>query len=238
MGTAKGKGRDPLAALLEGYAPLEGAADELLDPTGVIRPVWRPFLEHLAGITPAQMAVKISRGGQYLRDAGVFTRLYHESGTEERDWPLSPVPVIVHEKDWAQIAEGLVQRAELLEMVVRDLYGPGRLVAEGYLPAALVAGNPEWLRPLVGVEPRGGKFLQFLAFELGRSPDGSWFVLGDRTQAPSGAGFALENRVATSRVFSNFYPEAQCRAPGALLPAVPRCTERDARQRWQPGRRS
>lgn len=199
---------DPLAALLAGYAPTPGASDELMDGAGRIRPVWRPFLDHLAGLSAEEMAERVARGERYLNDAGVFTRLYSSKDSAERSWPLSSVPVILHERDWEGIAAGLRQRADLLEAVVRDLYGPGRLVSEGHLPAALVAGNPEWLRPMVGIEPRGGHFLHFLAFELGRNPDGSWFVLGDRTQAPSGAGFALENRLAASRVFSDFYPEA------------------------------
>ncbi len=87
-----------------------------------------------------------------------------------------------------------------------DLYGPGDLVRSGMLPTELVAGNPAWLRPMVGINPPSGHFLNFVAFELGRNPDGSWFVLGDRTEAPSGAGFALENRVATMRAFSDPFP--------------------------------
>ncbi|EKD60034.1 MAG: hypothetical protein ACD_54C00978G0001, partial [uncultured bacterium] len=77
-----------------------------------------------------------------------------------------------------------------------DLYGPNRLIAEGHLPASLITQSPEWLRPMVGVRPRSGHFLHFIAFEIGRGPDGGWWVLSDRTDAPSGAGFALENRVA------------------------------------------
>lgn len=201
-------GTDPLAALLRGYKPYPGVADELLDENGEIRRVWRPFLNHLARIAPEKLVGRFARGDQYLRDAGVFYRLYAESGSTERDWPLSHVPVVVHEDEWTGICEGLAQRAELLEKVLADLYGPGRLVEEGHLPARLVAQNPEWLRPLVGVTPRGGHFLHFIAFEIGRNPDGTWFVLSDRTQAPSGAGFALENRVATSRVFPDFYAGA------------------------------
>ena len=116
--------------------------------------------------------------------------------------------MILSEDDWAGIEDGLTQRADLLEAVCADLYGEGRLVRDGLLPPQIVARNPEWLRPMVGVRPRGGHFLHFLAFEIGRNPDGTWFVLGDRTQAPSGAGFALENRLATARVFADFYPGA------------------------------
>lgn len=79
------------------------------------------------------------------------------------------------------------------------------LVAQGHLPAEVIAENPEWLRPLVGVKPRSGHFLHFIAFDIGRGPDGDWWVLGDRTQAPSGAGFALENRIATARIFNELY---------------------------------
>jgi uncharacterized circularly permuted ATP-grasp superfamily protein/uncharacterized alpha-E superfamily protein len=199
---------DPLAAMLDGYAPPPGVADEMLDATGAPRPVWHGFLAHLAGLDPDRRAAGFARAEQYLRDAGVFYRLYADTGAGERDWPLSHIPVIIDEAEWAGVAAGLIQRAELLERVVADLYGPGRLVAEGHLPAPLVAANPEWLRPLVGVRPASGHFLHFLAFELGRNPDGSWFVMGDRTQAPSGSGFALETRMATARAFADFYPGA------------------------------
>jgi uncharacterized circularly permuted ATP-grasp superfamily protein/uncharacterized alpha-E superfamily protein len=113
--------------------------------------------------------------------------------------------VVIAEQEWQGIEAALQQRADLLEQVMADLYGPARLVADGELPAALVARNPEWLRPLVGVAPRGGHYLHFIAFDIARGPDGDWFVLGDRTQAPSGAGFALENRVATSRIFPELF---------------------------------
>ncbi|MEL6206678.1 MAG: circularly permuted type 2 ATP-grasp protein, partial [Pseudomonadota bacterium] len=151
---------------------------------------------------------RFARGDQYLHDAGVYYRQYTGAGSTVRDWPLSHVPVLISEGEWRELSYGIAQRADLLEAVMADLYGPGRLVADGHLPAQLVAQNPEWLRPLVGVRPREGHFLHFLAFEIGRSPDGTWFVLGDRTQAPSGAGFAIENRMATARVFHDLFPDA------------------------------
>ena len=202
----------PKSDLFADYALLPGVADEVFDAEGQMRPVWRRFVERFARLTPDEVAARFERGNQYLRDAGVFYRQYSGGASgdplAEREWPLAHLPVILHEREWQGICDGLGQRADLLEQVVADLYGPGRLVAEGHLPASLIAASPQWLRPMVGVAPVGGKFLHQLAFEIGRSPDGSWLVLGDRVQAPSGAGFALENRMATGRIF----PERVVRA--------------------------
>ena len=197
-----------VSRLLAAYQPPKGASDELLDPQGQIRPVWREFISHFARLAPEDIARRFARGDQYLRDAGVFYRQYDSQGAGERAWPLSHVPVLMEETEADRLAEGLIQRANLLELLLADLYGDNRLVAGGHLPPSLIAGSREWLRPLVGVRPRGGHFLHFVAFEIGRGPDGTWWVLGDRTQAPSGAGFALENRVATARVFTDLYAEA------------------------------
>ena len=194
--------------LLARYPARPGVADELLRPDGSLRAVWSPLLALLAGETPEGLNARFARGEQYLRDAGVYFRQYSGGASTERSWPLSPVPVMIAADEWAGLAEGIVQRAELLERVMADLYGPGRLVSDGLLPAEIIARNPEWLRPIVGITPASGHFLHFVAFEVGRSPDGSWFVLGDRTQAPSGAGFALENRMASARVFRDLYPQA------------------------------
>jgi uncharacterized circularly permuted ATP-grasp superfamily protein/uncharacterized alpha-E superfamily protein len=200
--------KDPIAPLIAGYRTSDRIPDELLGPDRAIRPVWRGFLEALAAMKPQELTERIARGDQYLRDAGVFYRQYGRDEAAERDWPLSHIPVLIDEAEWTALEEGLVQRADLLERIVADLYGDNRLVTEGHLPPAIVAGNQEWLRPLVGVVPRSGHFLHFLAFDLGRGPDGEWWVLGDRTQAPSGAGFALENRIATARVYSDLYGRA------------------------------
>lgn len=198
---------DPVVRLLTHYRPPPGVSDELLDAEGRIRPVWHRFIRHVAGLTPTDLANRFARGDQYLRDAGVFFRQYSPTGTSERAWPLAHVPVLLDEEEAARIARGLVQRADLLEALMADLYGPNRLVADGHLPPSLIAANREWLRPMVGVSPRSGHYLHFIAFEIGRGPDGTWWVLGDRTQAPSGAGFALENRVATSRIYAELYSE-------------------------------
>jgi uncharacterized circularly permuted ATP-grasp superfamily protein/uncharacterized alpha-E superfamily protein len=191
--------------LFQRYRPLKGVPDELCDETGRMRPGWAGLIAHLSRLSPDEIAHDFARGDQYLTDAGVFFRSYGDTTLSGRDWPFSPVPIIVPDSEWSTIADGLIQRADLLEQVVADLYGDNRLVAEGHLPASLIAQSPEWLRPMVGVKPRSGHFLHFIGFEIGRGPDGRWWVLSDRTDAPSGAGFALENRVATARVFPDLF---------------------------------
>ncbi len=193
------------ASLFTRYRALPGVPDELVDAQGLMRPAWAGLIAHLSALSPEKIAAAFARGEQHLADTGVFFRTYGDRTGAGRDWPFSPVPILLPEAEWSGIAAGLVQRADLLERVVADLYGPNDLVAQGHLPAALIAQNPEWLRPMVGVTPRSGHFLHFVAFEIGRGPDGGWWVLSDRTDAPSGAGFALENRVAAARVFPDLY---------------------------------
>ncbi|WP_376782236.1 circularly permuted type 2 ATP-grasp protein, partial [Agrobacterium cavarae] len=209
--TERKTGETGMGSML-GYRALPGVADEMLDIDGRIRPVWQPFVNALSRMDERELHDRFSRTDRYLRDAGVFYRDYSAQGVggggSERNWPISHVPVLIDDAEWQVVTKGLVQRANLLEAVVADIYGENTLVQQGYVPPALIASNPEFLRPMVGVKPANGHYLHFCSFEIGRGPDGNWWVLADRAQAPSGAGFALENRVATTRAFSDIYAEA------------------------------
>ena len=197
----------PGPSLIANYQLLPGIPDEMIDPAGNIRPGWSTLMSAFDQLGATELAARFERADQYLRDAGVFYRKYDGAEGKERAWPLAHVPLIIDESEWLLITKGLTQRAELLEKIVADIYSDNLLVSRGLLPPELVARNSEFLRPLVGIKPRSGNFLHFCAFELGRGPNGAWWVLGDRTQAPSGAGFALENRVATTRALSDIYSQ-------------------------------
>ncbi|WP_407159713.1 circularly permuted type 2 ATP-grasp protein [Bradyrhizobium sp. STM 3557] len=192
-----------VAQWVRDYAPLPGIADEFIAADGSPRPVWGRFFEAFAGFAPADIERRFASADRHLREAGITYRAPGESA--ERPWPLSHLPLLIDEGDWQQLSAGIAQRADLFELVLRDLYGEGRLVAEGAIPAAVVAGSSEYLRPACGIRPSGGRFLSLYAADVGRGPDGRWWVLSDRTQAPSGTGYALENRLVLSRAFSSLY---------------------------------
>ena len=160
-------------------------------------PAWEAMLEELALAAGDDLAHARERVGRQAVDIGTGFRVIGDA--EERPWPLSPVPLMLAEREWDRIARGAVQRARLLETILEDLYGPGHLVERGLIPAALVTGSPLFLRPMTKIAPPGGCHLHFVAFDLGRGPDGEWRVLADHLRAPTGAGYALENRLALAR---------------------------------------
>ena len=196
-------GQRRVAQWTRDYTRLPGIPDEYIAADGKPRAVWSRFFDAFAALAPADIERRFGAADRHLRDAGITYRAPGDSA--ERLWPLSHLPLLIDEADWQQLSAGIAQRAELLELVLRDLYGEGRLVAEGAIPAAAIAGSAEYLRQVCGIKPPGGRYLGLYAADVGRGPDGRWWVLGDRTQAPSGAGYALENRLVLSRAFTSLY---------------------------------
>jgi uncharacterized circularly permuted ATP-grasp superfamily protein/uncharacterized alpha-E superfamily protein len=196
-------GAERLSGWLRGYRPLAGIPDELFDSSGRPRDYWLHFLGDLAEYPAGQIKSRFSLATRHIRDTGVSYRIYGEEN--ERAWPINPVPLILDQAEWAGIAAGVEQRASLMEALLRDIYGEARVVTDGAVPAAVIAGSPDFVRALRGVPPPGGRYLQLYAADLARGPDGRWWVLGDRTQAPSGAGYELENRLVLSRAYPNLY---------------------------------
>lgn len=195
-------------ALLAGYRPLPGVHDELVGPDGQIRPHWEPFLSEWCALSPDELTQRFGLADRHVHDTGVSYRVHgdidpRDPTAGERAWPLSHVPLVITGAEWQTIAAGVAQRADLLSRLLDDIYGPGEMIANGLLPASVVTGSPDYLRPLQGAP--GGGALQLYAADLGRGPDGRWWVLQDRTQAPSGAGYALENRLALSRAFPDMF---------------------------------
>src|SRR5690242_15132003 len=199
----------PLGARSEGWLTTYVADarryDELLDEKGAVRQHWKPLIERVAageGTGTGRRGIELTR--RLIIENGVTYNVYADPQGADRPWGLDPLPLVITADEWRAIEVGVQQRAQVLDALLADVYGAQRLLTTGAVPAALVFGHPNFLWPCHGVFPKGGTWLHVYAADLARAPDGRWWLLADRTQAPSGAGYALENR----EILEQVHPEA------------------------------
>ena len=194
--------------LSEGYRPVAELYDEMCLATGALRPQWEYLIRSLEALGAEEFQRRWLDVRRLLHENGVTYNVYADAQATERLWPLDPIPVLFSSTEWSSIEQGLIQRAELLDLLLADLYGPQKLIHRGTLPPELIYAHPGFLRPCWGVPPVGRHHLPLYAADLARARDGIIRVIGDRTQAPSGAGYALENRTVLSRVLPSLYRDS------------------------------
>ncbi len=183
-------------------SPLDAAGGAVAaEPTPGPTPVWASFFRNLGEGGFSDLDRRTANLHRQVRDNGVTYNVYADTTGTQRPWSLDLFPLIIAPEEWQRVEAGVLQRARLLERVLEDVYGPQRLLAANLLPPALVHGHPGYLRTLHGVAPPGGRRLMITAFDLARDPQGQWWVVSQRTQAPSGLGYLMENRLITSRLF-------------------------------------
>jgi uncharacterized circularly permuted ATP-grasp superfamily protein/uncharacterized alpha-E superfamily protein len=183
-----------------------GTAYDELSADGVApRPHWTHLMESLRAIGQEELGRRWARAERRIRENGITYNVYGDPLGTSRDWKIDIVPLLIPADEWRHIEAGIIQRAQLLSRLLEDLYGEQELLAQNHFPAALLYANPAFLRPLVGVRVPVHSYLHMLAVDLARSPDGQWWVLADRTQAPSGSGYALENRIIVSDVLPDLF---------------------------------
>ncbi|WP_233249991.1 MULTISPECIES: circularly permuted type 2 ATP-grasp protein [unclassified Limnohabitans] len=191
----------------QALAAPEGHWDELRGlthtqvPATCMSAAWQTFIQHLGAEGLEGLNARMGNLQRQVRDNGITYNVYAAADQPQRPWSLDLFPLMVPEANWAQIEAGVLQRMQLLERIMADAYGPQNLVLSGQLPAALIQGHPAYLPAMHGVPPVGGRYLSLAAFDLARGPDGCWWLLSQRTQAPSGLGYLLENRLIVSRLF-------------------------------------
>lgn len=178
--------------------------DEIRDAEGQLRPIWEKFFSILGTQPIKHLADYVQTISRILSQNGVTYNVYDANQAKSRPWSLNPLPLLINAQEWQQISQGIAQRAKLLNHILQDIYGSQSLLHEGLLPGALVKGHPGYLRPLDQTSPLGGIYLHIAAFDIARGPNGQWWVVSNRTQAPSGLGYVLENRLIISRML----PEA------------------------------
>jgi uncharacterized circularly permuted ATP-grasp superfamily protein/uncharacterized alpha-E superfamily protein len=218
-----------LTDLLRSYSVPDTRFDEMLADAGAPRAHWDAFIRALAARQGHEIADTLSAMEREIRENGITYNVYADPKGADRPWEVDPLPLLLSATEWDGIAAGIAQRADLLNRVLGDIYGAQTLLRSGAIPPSVIFGHGGFLRPAQGIRPAGGVHLFQYAADLARSPDGHWWVVSDRTQAPSGAGYALENRLVVSRVFPQMFRDLNVQHLASFFAAM-----RDSLLRWAP----
>lgn len=207
--------------VLKDYQPDLSTYDELrFQGKGEVLPYWDTFFETFQSLTPHELDKKKFDMLRMLKENGVTYNIYDDPTGASRNWKLDPIPNIIDGAEWETIQSGLIQRATLLNLIVKDIYGPQLLLKNKIIPADLIFQHPGYIRQCMSIDVPGDCYLNFYAADMARSKDGQLWVIGDRTQAPSGSGYALENRMALSTAFPEFFKNEMVAKIGAYFNAV------------------
>src|SRR5271170_3990634 len=192
--------------LLAGYPRGGELFDEAFSTGGHLLPHYARFLQEVKQLGAPELKRRRESCRRLLHEQGITYNVYRGAKDRgvEQPWQLDPIPLVIAPDEWRSLESSLIQRATLINSILADCYGPQELIRTRRLPPALVFAQPDFLRPCHGIRPPNETFLHFYAADLARSPDGQWWVMSDRTQVPTGAGYALANRLVTSRAL----PEA------------------------------
>jgi uncharacterized circularly permuted ATP-grasp superfamily protein/uncharacterized alpha-E superfamily protein len=191
--------QDISLGLLNAYKEKINSYDEVLDQNGQVKPYWQGLFDTLESIGIEELELRNQEIVKKLKENGVTYNVYDSNKESNRAWKLDPIPFLIHESEWKSIEKGLQQRAHLLDLILKDLYGPQLLIKNAIIPAELVFDNSGFLLPCFDIRQKHDKQLLNYAVDLARGPDGKMWLLDNRTQAPSGAGYALENRIVMSK---------------------------------------
>jgi uncharacterized circularly permuted ATP-grasp superfamily protein/uncharacterized alpha-E superfamily protein len=188
-----------------GYRVPQGLYDEMHSGSGEPRAHWQTFVQSLNSAGLSDVARRWEEARRLIHENGVTYNIHGDPRGLDRPWELDPIPLLISASEWEATETGLVQRARLLEAILADLYGSQRLLNDGLLPPDLVFGHRGFLHACHSIPLPSKRHLHLYAADLGRSPDGQLAVIADRTQALSGAGYALENRIVLSRMWPDLF---------------------------------
>ncbi|HSD36804.1 MAG TPA: circularly permuted type 2 ATP-grasp protein [Rhodocyclaceae bacterium] len=215
--------------LLDRYTAPADRYDELLASNGKPRAHWEGVIQHLDWLGPRALREARESMQRQIASNGVTYNVYADPRGADRPWDLDLLPQVLPAEEWHEIAAAIRQRATLLNAVLRDLYGSQKLIADGQLPASIIQGHPGFLRACHGIKAPGGIHLHLYAADIARSPDGHWWVVSDRTQAPSGAGYALENRALLGSQFPELLRKLRVQPLSPFFQTL-----RDSLAQWAP----
>ena len=216
MGGGKGSGR---CGLFADYGTDPAFYDEMFDPDGVPREHCRELWNTLKDTAPGEMAQMQERAERSFLHEGITFSVYGEESAQERIIPIDIIPRLVSAEDWDFLERGLRQRLKALNRFLSDIYGAGRILADGVVPVDLVRGCPQYRVEMRGVEVPFGTYVSVCGTDIVRTRDG-FMVLEDNLRVPSGVSYMLANRQAVKTSLRDLFRRHRVRSIehyGALL---------------------
>jgi uncharacterized circularly permuted ATP-grasp superfamily protein/uncharacterized alpha-E superfamily protein len=224
------------ASLFDTLESPPNAYDEVFLAPGALRQHWQELVPALDDAGAGVLQKRQERVTRMRHEDGATFNPFDDPSGRGTPWALEMIPFPIPAGQWAALASGLIQRVQLLERILADVYGAQDLLKNGQLAPELVFANPHFLRACHGIEPPGGRFLTYYAADLYRAPDGRFKVLRDYGANPAGLGYALENRIVMSRVFSELYHKTQIQRLAPFFQTFHQSlTQRASRRRQNPG---
>ncbi len=191
--------------------------DEVLKADMSINSNWEQLLNNLKQIGKEKLLAKQEEINWLMDENGVTYNVYNDPKGMHRTWDLNIVPFLVHQNEWKTIEKGIAQRAELINLILKDIYGKRELIKNGIIPQDVIFAHRGFLRQCDQIQYKTSKNLLIYSADLARGPDGRMWVVNDRTQAPSGMGYALENRYSLSRVAPNIFQDINVKQPSQFF---------------------
>jgi uncharacterized circularly permuted ATP-grasp superfamily protein len=191
-------------SILDAYK-LESSFDEMFDKNNNVKEHWKDILKKLEEAGIEKLEQKQTEIDWRLEDNGVTYNIYNDPDGTNRRWNLDPIPFVLTKEEWDEVSKGLAQRAKLLNLIFKDLYTEQRLIKEGIIPAEIIFGHKSFLPIVFNFENIDYYSMKFYATDISRGPDGKFWVINDRTQSPSGLGYAIENRLTMNSISNDLY---------------------------------
>lgn len=191
--------------LLEAYRAAGGDGyDELLGGDGQVRRHWAPFIRELAALTASERDARAVHLDRRVRETGIAYDIFSDPTLSGQQWTLDLAPIIFSAAEWRWVEAALIQRAQLYDAILNDLYGEQQLLKDGHIPPELIFSDSAYLNSCRGILPQSGG-LRFYAADLARGLDGQWRIIDNHTETIAGSGFALANRVVHTHVAGDLF---------------------------------
>jgi len=222
--------------LFDDYRPHPGVFDEYFTGPAQLRPHAEKFVAELNDFSLDELGRRREQAHRQIYENAVTYSSQDAAERMNRPWDFDVLPLVIQAHEWQRVSTGLAQRARLLNRVITDIYGPQTLFQRGLLPPQLVYAHPGFQRAYHGLLPPDQVHLHLYAADLLRAPDGKWWVVSDRTESPSGAGYTLENRLVSSSMYPDSFRASQVERLAPFFMALRDMLDRLASSRRENGR--